>query len=257
MGWSERFQSAILVALSHLGLSLAVAGAVALLVFGVWYPSPFHEITGAGAVFLILMIVDVVCGPLLTLVLYDPAKSLCKLRLDLSLVAFIQLFALAYGLHQVSNARPVFVALEGDRFRLVQAFDVDQSRLLEAPEGQRSLPYFGPQLIGVRLAAPGDDDYLTSVQLSTQGLHPAFRPSRWRRFEEQSADLQRRLRPVGELRAKNPERKADLDAALKTLGLNDDQTGYLPLVREEITDWVALVRRSDGKPLTYLNLDGW
>lgn len=257
MGWSERFQSAFRVALSHLGLSLAVAGAVAWLVFRIWYPSPLHEITGGRNIFLILMAVDVVCGPLLTLVLYDPTKSSFKWRLDLCLIAFVQLSALAYGLHQVSVARPVFVALEGDRFRLVQAFDVDPSKLLEAPEGQRALPYFGPQLIGVRLAVPGDVDYLTSVQLSAQGLHPAFRPSRWRRFEDQSADLQKRLRPVGELRSKNPEREADLDAALRTLGLNDEQIGYLPLVREEITDWVALVRRSDGQPLTYLDLDGW
>lgn len=257
MAWGERVRSATRAALLHLGLSFLVAGGVAWLVFRVWYPAPFHELTGGRTIFFILMVVDVVCGPVLTLVLYDPAKSRFKWRLDLGLIVFIQLCALVYGLHQVSTARPVFVALEGDRFRLVQAFDVDPSKLHEAPEGQRSLSYAGPQLLGVRLAAPGDVDYLSSVQLSTQGLHPAFRPSRWRRFEEQSADLQKRLRPVGELRTKNPGRKAELDEALTDLGLNDEQVGYLPLVREEITDWVALVRRSDGQPLAYLHLDGW
>ncbi len=257
MNWRVRVRSASRAALLHLGLSLLAAGAIAWLVFGVWYPSPLQELTGGSAIFFVLIAVDVVCGPVLTLVLYDPTKSRIKWRVDLGLIVFIQLCALAYGLHQVSSARPLFVALEGDRFRLVQAFDVDPLNLHEAPEGLRALSYAGPQLLGVRLAVPGDADYLGSVQLSTQGLHPAFRPSRWRRFEEQRADLQKRLRPVGELRAKNPERKADLETALRNIGLNDEQVGYLPLVREEITDWVALVRRSDGQPLTYLHLDGW
>lgn len=257
MAWSVRALNAARAALLHLGLSLMAAGAVAMLVFGVWYPSPFPELTGGRTMFFILIAVDVVCGPVLTLVLYDPTKSRFKWRIDLGLIVSIQLCALTYGVHQVSSARPVFVALEGDRFRLVQAFDVDSSKLYEAPEGLRSLSYDGPQLLGVRLASPGDSDYLSSVQLSTQGLHPAFRPSRWRSFEEQSGDLQKLLRPVGELRAKNPLRKADLDTALKNIGLNDEQVGYLPLVREETTDWVALVRRSDGQPVTYLHLDGW
>ncbi|WP_430407397.1 hypothetical protein [Hydrogenophaga sp.] len=114
---------------------MLVAASVAWLVFGVWYPTPFHELTGGRTLFLILMAVDVVCGPVLTLVLFDPAKSRFKWRLDLALIVFTQLTALAYGLNQVAAARPVFVAFEGDRFRLVQALDIDESRLQEAPRG--------------------------------------------------------------------------------------------------------------------------
>jgi hypothetical protein len=203
------------------------------------------------------MVVDVVCGPLLTLVLFDPVKSRLKWRIDLTLIVLTQFGALAYGLHQVASARPVFVAFEGDRFRVVRALDVDVSQLSEAPDGFLALSYLGPQLLGVRLARPGDADYLSSVQLSTQGLPPAFRPSRWRPFDEQIPTLLQELRPVGELRKKNPRQSAKLDIKLAELGLSDEQLGYLPLVREEITDWVALVRRSDGQPLAYLHLDGW
>lgn len=257
MAWGSRIRSAARAASLHFGLSLLVACAVAGLVFGVWYPAPFHELTGGRTLFLILMAVDVVCGPVLTLVLYDPAKSRFKWRVDLALIVLTQLGALAYGLAQVASARPVFVALEGDRFRVVQALDVDPARLHEAPEGLRSLGFSGPRPVGVRLAQSGDADYLSSVQLSAQGLHPAFRPSRWRPYEEQVPALQRELRPLSELREKNPQGGGEIDATLARLGLNEEQVGYLPLVREEITDWVALVARADGRPRAYLHLDGW
>lgn len=257
MAWGVRIRSAARAASLHFGLSLLVASAVAWLVFGVWYPAPFHELTGGRTLFLILMAVDVVCGPVLTLVLYDPAKSRFKWRVDLALIVFTQLGALAYGLTQVAGARPVFVALEGARFRVVQAFDIDATRLHEAPEGLRSLGFGGPRPLGVRLAEPGDADYLSSLQLSAQGLHPAFRPSRWRAFEDQIPALRQRLQPLSALREKNPQRVGELDATLAALGLGDEQVGYLPLVREEITDWVVLVRRADGQLLAYLHLDGW
>lgn len=257
MAWGVRLRSAARAALLHLALSLLVAGAVAWLVFGLWYPAPFHELTGGRKLFLILMAVDAVCGPSLTLVLYDPAKSRFKWRMDLCLIVMIQLAALTYGMSQVASARPVFVAFEGDRFRLVQAFDVDTQQLSLAPHGLGALGYSGPQLLGVRLAQSGDPDYLQSVQLSAQGFHPAFRPSRWRPFAEQIPLLRQQVKPLAELRAKNAQKLEELDTVLKKHGLIEEEVGYLPLVREEITDWVALVRRSDGHPFAYLHLDGW
>ncbi|WP_306297839.1 TfpX/TfpZ family type IV pilin accessory protein [Hydrogenophaga sp. IBVHS1] len=257
MAWTARIRSAARAALAHLALSMLVAASVAWLVFGVWYPTPFHELTGGRTLFLILMAVDVVCGPVLTLVLFDPAKSRFKWRLDLALIVFTQLTALAYGLNQVAAARPVFVAFEGDRFRLVQALDIDESRLQEAPSGVDSPGFRGPRVLGVQLSRSTDPDYLSSLQLSLQGLHPAFRPARWRPYEQQASAVQLALQPLALLRQKNPTHLAELEAALAEAGLKDEDVGYLPLVREEITDWVALIRRSDSQPFAYLHLDGW
>ena len=257
MAAGTRVRSASRAAVLHFGMSLVVAIAIAWMVFRVWYPAPFQELTGGKSLFLILIAVDVVCGPVLTLVLFNPAKSRFKWRVDLALILLIQLGALAYGLDQMARARPVFVAFEGDRFRVVQALDVDVARLHEAPEGLRALSYGGPRLIGVRLVKTGDADYLASLQLSLEGLHPSFRPSRWRLFEEQIPELRKELKPLSLLREKNPQRRAELDATLASLRLSEEHLGYLPLVREEINDWVALVQRSDGQPLVYLNLDGW
>lgn len=257
MFWSTRIQAALRAASLHLFASLFVALCVAGLIFSVWFPSALRDLTGGSELFLILLAVDVVCGPVLTLVLYNPAKPRNKWRLDLGLIVLIQLSALVYGLGQVASARPVFVAFEGDRFRVVQALDVSPSRLNEAPTGHNVLSYTGPKVIGVRLAKTGDPDHLASLQMSIQGLHPAFRPGRWRTYESQVPEVLAQLKPLGELRAKNPEKIEVLNASLSELGLSDDQVGYLPLVRDVTNDWVALVERSNGAPRAYLHLDGW
>ena len=91
----------------HLVVSLILAGLAALLVFAVWYPYPYSELTGGLNLYTLVVSVDIVCGPLLTLILASPKKKLRERITDFSLVGIIQLAALVYGLHSVSLARPV------------------------------------------------------------------------------------------------------------------------------------------------------
>src|SRR3569832_471507 len=91
----------------HLAISLCIASAAALLVFTVWYPYPYREVSGGRELFVILTSVYVVLGPLITLAIFNRRESVRELTLDLSLVAMIQLAALAYGLWTDAVARPV------------------------------------------------------------------------------------------------------------------------------------------------------
>jgi hypothetical protein len=254
---SLRLRSAARAALLHLACSVIVALLAAWLVFGVWYPAPFDELTGGRGLFTLIVVVDVVCGPLLTLVLYNPAKSRAKWHLDLALIILVQLAALAYGLSQVALARPVFLAFEGNRYRVVQAFDIDKAALSDAPPPFQTLSYRGPQLIAAKLTASTDPNFAASLQLSLAGMHPAFRPSRWVVMDEQAELLRTELISIDTLRKKRPERSADIDRVLAATGLPIERLGYLPLVREPITDWVAFVDRQTARPVAYLQVDGW
>ena len=82
-------------ALIHLGISAAIGvGVVALMLF-VWYSRPYFTAMGGDTLILLLIGVDVVIGPLITLTIFDPKKK--GLRFDLSVIAAVQLAALAYG----------------------------------------------------------------------------------------------------------------------------------------------------------------
>ena len=252
-----RLRAAGRAALIHFGVSLVVAAAAAFLVFQVWYPYPYREVSGGRGLFLILILVDLVCGPVLTLVLFDPKKSRLKWRVDVALIVIVQVGALLYGLHQVSIARPVFLAFEGDRFRVVHASDVDRHRLSEAPQGFVPFRWTGPELIGTRLAKPTDSDFPQSVQLSLQGLPPAFRPGRWQLYRTQSASVLSAAKPFAELKVKHPTRLDDLRSFVAKSGKTESHLGYVPLVRDEITDWVVIVDLSNADPVGFLHLDGW
>lgn len=45
--WADRFKASGI----HLGLSLVMASLAALLVFGIWYPYPYREISGGRELF--------------------------------------------------------------------------------------------------------------------------------------------------------------------------------------------------------------
>ncbi|HMN92024.1 MAG TPA: TfpX/TfpZ family type IV pilin accessory protein [Hydrogenophaga sp.] len=257
MSFAFRLRSASRAALKHLLICLLVAAAVAALVFGLWYPSPYGEMSGGQGLFWLIVVVDVVCGPLLTLVIYNPRKPRAELVRDIGLVVLIQLAALGYGLHSLLQARPVWLAYEKDLFRVVSLPDLMPGTLEQAPPDLQALSLLGPKPLGVRLAQGTDADFLQNVQQSLAGNHPAFRPDRWVPYAEQAGQAAAAARPLAELQSRYPDQSALIDQALRRSGRAADALGFLPLATEHPTDWVVLLDRSTGEPVGYLPLDGW
>lgn len=110
--WKDKFRAAGI----HLSVSLAVAALAAWLVFGLWYPYPYREISGGRELFMLVTAVDVVLGPLMTLVVYNRTKSRREKLLDFSVIGALQIAALCYGLWTVAQSRPVHMVFGYDRF---------------------------------------------------------------------------------------------------------------------------------------------
>lgn len=241
----------------HLGASGAVALLSAALVFGLWYPHPFDQLVGGRELFLLIVSVDLVSGPVLTLVVFNPRKPRPELVRDISVIVVLQLAALGYGLFTVMQARPVLLAFEGNRFRVIAAAELDMETLHEAHGDLGRLSLTGPRLIGVRLAAAGDADYLQSIKQSLEGLHPAFRPSRWVPYEQQLKEAASQAKPLGDLLARNPSQAADIDEAAQETMLPMERLGYVPLQSRTRSDWVVVVDRQTGWPKAFAHVDGW
>jgi hypothetical protein len=254
---SQRFVPAMGAAAKHLAISIAVALLAAALVFGLWYPYPYRAISGGRELFTLLISVDVVVGPLLTLFVFNPRKPRRELWRDLGVIFALQLAALAYGLNSVHQARPAFLAFEGNRFRAISAAELDPAELHEAPGDLGALSHTGPRLIGVRLAKPGDADYLKSVQQSLEGFHPALRPSRWVLFEQQRKEAASEAKPLAVLRNGKPDHSADIDAAIKEAALPIERLSYIPLQSRTHSDWVVIVDKATGWPRAFAPIDGW
>lgn len=257
MSISTRLRASSNIALLHLCISFVVILCVVCFVLLVWFPNGLHRLIGGLGLFLILMLVDLVCGPGLTLVLFDPQKSKLKWRIDIALIAIIQLMALGFGVVQIAKTRPVYIAFEGDRFRIVQALDIDIARIKEAPTNLQSLSWTGPRPVGVRLSLPSDPEYLESVQESIRGFHPSFRPWRWVDLETQTIQLLSSVNPLSTLETKSSTSKEALAQAVKEVGLPSGRLGYLPLVHGLSTDWIVLVDIEAARIVGWFPIDGW
>lgn len=252
-----RIRFATKVACAHLLLSAIVAGGCAYVLYLIWYPYPYGALAGGTALISIVVSVDIICGPLLSFLVASPFKPRSHLRRDLAIIAAIQLCALAYGLHTVFLARPVWLAFEGDRFRVVSQADVDMENISKAPFELQGLSLSGPKLLGVKLLNGDDPEYVRSIELSLTGLEPAFRPARWVKYQNIAKDAAAAGKPVSLLLKNNPDAKERLARTLAEAKLKENDAVFLPIASRENLFWVAILKKGDGIPISYLALDGW
>lgn len=249
--WKDRLQASAV----HFAISALVATLAALLVFGLWYPYPYREISGGRELFLLVVTVDVIMGPLITLAIFNRRKPWTELRRDLAIVVLLQMAALGYGLWTVVLARPVHMVFEIDRFRIVHAIDVPQILLAQTPVGVAALPYTGPTLLGLRPFNDGREQ-MEATMAALQGVSLGFRPDLWQSYEVSRKDVLRVAKPVGQLKSRFPASVLEIDAALAGKGDAADVAKYVPLAgRKDF--WTVLVDGRNGDVLGYLPLDSF
>jgi len=250
--WRSRFLAAAI----HLGCSLVVAALAAGLVFTLWYPWPYRIVSGGTELFALLVSVDVVLGPLITFAVFDARKPPGPLKRDLLVVVVLQLGGLMYGLHTTFIARPVVLALEGDRFRATTAVDVAEAELPEAPEPLRRLPLDGPRTVRAIVPAEGDAKF-DAIQLGLAGIDVGMRPKLWREWDAQGrSEALARAKPLALLVARQRSRTAALEDSLARAGRPVDSMVYLPLIARR-TDWIVLLDARTGDLAGFAPLDGF
>lgn len=137
----------------HAALSSLVIGTIAIGAVLLWFPAGLWHAASLQQVFGIMVVADVVLGPLLTLLVFRKGKR--GLKFDLSMIALAQAAFLAYGVYTLWLNRPVFLVGSTHSFGLVFANEVPRTAVRDA--GTRHWPRFhdrGPWLVGVDLASP-------------------------------------------------------------------------------------------------------
>lgn len=241
----------------HLGASLAVALLAAALVFEVWYPYPYREISGGRELFLLLIAVDVAMGPLLTLATFDRKKSIKVLRRDLTIIGLLQIAALAYGLWTMMLARPVHLVFELDRFRVVHAVDVPPESLPQAFAEFQRLPFTGPTLLSVREFKDSKESF-DATMAAVQGSALSAQPALWQSYRRAQAQIIQTSRPLSELKTRFPGRVAEIDAALRTELQSHpvDVIGYVPMVGRQ-TFWTVFIDTKTAEVIGFVPIDSF
>lgn len=239
----------------HLAASVLTALLAAALVFTVWYPYPYREISGGRELFQLLVVVDVLLGPMLTLVIFNRAKPWRELRRDLATVVLIQLAALGYGLWTVFVARPVHMVFEFDRFRIVHAIDVPTELLGKTPPGLNALPLTGPTLLAVR-PFRNSKEMMESTVAALQGIPLAARPDLWQSYASAVPEVLKAAKPVSMLKSRFPARAGEIVAALTAPGRTLKTALYLPMVGRKAF-WTVFLDPTTAEVVAIIPLDSF
>jgi hypothetical protein len=211
---------------AHLMISVALFTLIVAITIWLWYPPPFFWIDGALHVTVFAAIVDVIAGPLLTFVVYRPAKP--RLVMNLSVIAAVQFAALAWGVHTMYSQRPLvaaFIDLKDNRF-----YPVTERQLREEPrpvEEVLALSRSRPALVYVELP----EDPAEAAKLLSSRTTSVLRQSyRFRRIEgERLAQLARASRTRKTYEYITPHFAAGIDRFIAEHGGDPKAFSFIPL----------------------------
>ncbi len=153
----------------HMTASLLIVSIYLGLVYFQWYPYPFYAIENTWDVIQLVIGIDLILGPALTLIVYKPGKL--NLKFDLSAIILLQLAALSWGVWATFEARPAFVVFERSRATILSHNEITPSEIED--NRLRQLNRAGPQLIFLRPPA-SQEEFSEMMERAFNGIDPVY-----------------------------------------------------------------------------------
>jgi hypothetical protein len=250
-----RARHALKPAAIHFAISAVIALIGLALVLGVWFPPPYHQITGGMELFWLIVSVDVVCGPLLTLVIFSPNKPKTELMTDFGAIGFIQLMALMYGMYTVWEVRPLFTVFEKDRLLVVNKIDLRGARTYTLISEIRPSMFKGPINVGLRPFDNADERNKVLFESLQGGPDYGERPNFYIPMDEEvTKEMASKAKPLSAflLRHSGQVERAKEIAAKNQADI--DGMKYLPI--KSRNDWIAVLSKN-GALVGFLVGDGF
>lgn len=235
--------------LIHFVASTFVALLALGLVFGLWYPHPLQKAAGVTMLYLLLIGVDLVIGPLLTLVVYKPGKK--SLKFDLATIICLQLAAMSYGLWSVAEGRPVWLIFSIDRFDLLQAYQVDTRNLAQAKPEFRDLSWVGPRWAAAPRPVDVEQDRAALFEAVFGGVDLSQRPDLYTPLESEAENIRKRAHPLEELTRFNSP-----GAVEATRARWPEADGYLPM-KGRVEAVTVLIEKKSARVVAIVDLKPW
>jgi hypothetical protein len=158
----------------------------------------------------------------------------------------VQLMALSYGIYTVWQARPLYLVMEKDLFKVVSAANLADEivgREMRALPGELQPKLLsGPITVAIR--EPKDDKERMDVMMESLqgGRDYAYRPGFYLPYEGANAIKSlRSAKPLEVFLSKQPSQSSAASALAKQKGADISQWLYVPVVARQ--DWVAILNR--------------
>lgn len=216
----------------HLSGSAAALTIVLATLWLLWYRWPGWYLAGVLHVVGILLMVDLVLGPSLTLVVASPTKRPAVLARDIAIIVTVQLVALIYGATTLWLGRPLYYTFSVDRLELVQGSDLKAEDVSVAQRDNPALApfwYSPPRWIWAPLPDDADEARKIVNGAIFGGTDIIQMPRAYRPWSQGLTQLRKKLQRLDDMQFFNAKEKATLRSRLTNLRQPVDQANGMVL----------------------------
>ena len=196
-----------------------------------WYYWPGWYLTSVSRVLLIVLSVDLVLGPTLTLIIANPKKPRRVLARDIAIIAIVQLAALLYGGWTLWKGRPLYYTFSVDRLETVQASDISEDEIALA---RKDNPAFAPHWYSrprwLWAPLPEDPDQVAAIVKNATfggGADVIDMPRYFKPWEAGLPQLRKELVPVSQIKYFSQKEQKLMQSRIAKLGLKVDEKNAL------------------------------
>lgn len=229
--------------LIHLAISLFIATMALLLIFIFWYPFPLSKAVGVTHLFLMMLAIDVILGPILGFIVYKEGKK--TLKIDLTIIILIQISALIYGLYSIEKGRPAYITYNIDRFELVRKNEIINN-------GKSKVDSIGLSPNYVAVKYPEDTQLRNKVMFDEVfgGVSLSQRPEYYQDISNVHQQIKYKMQPLQKIADFNEH------ALVENLLINYPRVvGFVPLKANHLDMTVLLDQ--DGQVIKIVDLRPW
>ena len=203
----------------HLLISLMIGLVFVGLTLYVWYPGPLFEVSGAIGLLSILVPVDVVLGPFLTLLVFKRGKPLL-MAIDMSCIVTAQVAALLYGAWTIAEVRPAYIVLFDKRFEVVRSMDIAKGTPWKAPLA-------GPEWVAV--LPKNAEEILKDLK---GGVLPTRDTRQFQPLDLRNADFKSAMRTVASIKSQTI--RAQIIKELEVKDIKPEQVWLVPMLVRDL-----------------------
>jgi hypothetical protein len=236
--------------LIHLGISVLIYLVLLYLIVFIWYPQPFFAADGGWQGVRLVTGIDLVLGPVLTLIVFKAGKP--GLKFDLALIGMLQALALSWGVWTVYDQRTDLVVFANGAFYTLNPEQVATA----GAAAQRIISQADTRPPYAFVSLPAGKAEKKAVIRSLFAGKPLFlhgelyaplTPENRRKIPAQSP-------PLEQLLSLSPGNRQALNDFLQRRHGKVDDYAFLPL-HCRYDHLVMVVDRKDGRFITSLNMD--
>ncbi|CAI3142853.1 TfpX/TfpZ family type IV pilin accessory protein [Acinetobacter baumannii] len=225
----------------HITFSALILSSLLCCIFLVWYPSPLSKATGLEHILFLLVLIDVIMGPLLGLLVYKEGKK--TLKLDLIIICIFQIIAFLFGSYHIFKGRPVWIVYSVDQFELIRDNEI-VSKLHKSP-------LTGPKFAAIQYS---NDLQLKQKEIFKElfeGISLTQDPQNYKNLDQVKLQIQKKSQNLNELEKFNPKQQVE-----NILKKYPEANAWVPL-RANAVDMVVLMDKNSAQVVKIVDLRPW